>query len=154
MSAQLEMSLPEPDAFEVQLEKQWAKNRADQAAFWTEERKACAWAFGTIQMEETPWGGMAQYEQNTLVLMYRCERERASSFGADMRSAGYLEAMAEDAFRLNKALAEHWAEEIRVAFKRRQPCPIIPEPDFEWILDWAFLLAQVPSESLEPVAIP
>ncbi len=51
-------------------------------------------------------------------------------------------------YQQNKQLAEHWAAQIRQAFLDRRPCPIIAEPRFQWILQWAFEIAQVPAECL------
>lgn len=49
-----------------------------------------------------------------------------------------------------KALAMAWATVIQTAFLRREPCPIIAEPRFEWVLSWAFELAHVPRECVTP----
>jgi hypothetical protein len=63
--------------------------------------------------------------------------------------AGIVDAQAELHWQETKRLAESWAEEIRTAFKERKPCPIIPAPKFQHVLDYAFQLAAVPPECVE-----
>jgi len=53
-----------------------------------------------------------------------------------------------------KELSQHWANDIRKAFRDGKPCPIIPAPGFEIALDMAIDLAGIPKECLkaaEPV---
>lgn len=150
MSDQLELTLPDRDDLELRLERQWAKNAADQAAFWTDERLACSWAFGTIQIELTPWIGMKNYEQQALLNLWRTERDRAAMLRVPMRPAGYLEAMADHAYSIERERAESWAKVIQEDFKAGRPCSIKPAPDYEWVLNWAFQIALVPRECVPP----
>jgi hypothetical protein len=69
---------------------------------------------------------------------------------AALRRRDRLERMAADEYYNNrKALAESWAAEIRQAFLQQRPCPIKPEPQYRWVLEWAFTLAQMTPENLQ-----
>jgi hypothetical protein len=47
--------------------------------------------------------------------------------------------------RINRdeAIARAWAVQIREAWLKRQPCPIIPEPAFKHVLEMAMLYSGI-----------
>ncbi len=132
---------------EFELQRQWERNRKAQAHQWTDEAFCIRWACGCDDRDW--WNSLPQYERNAWLNRYRHERARLD-MGMTMRSAEYLLAVEKESYEESRRLAESWAEDIREAFKNRQPCPIQPEENYRHILDWAFRLAGVPAECLQP----
>lgn len=100
------------------------------------------WVAGSKPEDEAWWHALPSYEQQAWRNRHDVERHT----GRPMRSAGYIYNLEADAFEQTKKLANSWAAEIRLAWKNRQPCPIVPTPQFQHVLDYAFELAALRPE--------
>jgi hypothetical protein len=90
------------------------------------------------------WRALPSYERHNWVTHYKAEVALAGP-GKPIRTARQVHDMVSGGFEETKAMAERWAKEIEEAWKQRKPCPIIPEPAYRWVLDWAFRIAKVPT---------
>ncbi|MGV3756989.1 MAG: hypothetical protein ACO1QS_16530 [Verrucomicrobiota bacterium] len=97
------------------------------------------------------WRGLPEYRRNFYVRLYEGEELRQAQYKRPLKRS-FAEALAalDETVARDRDRAEAWTVEIRPAFLERKPCPIIPAPEFRWILDWALQLAQVPQECLVP----
>jgi hypothetical protein len=65
-----------------------------------------------------------------------------------MRSPQQVLAAEEESYRHHEQHAQRWALEIEEAFKQGKPLPFKPDPQFRWLLDWAYQLTKIPKECL------
>ncbi len=115
---------------------------------FSEDRLCAAWLANGFGDREF-WEHLRPYEQRSWLAQYREERIYADYHSKGrMRSAAFLAQLNEFGYQEAKRHAEYWARDLREAFVQRKPCPIIPEPRYRWILDWAFQLAQLHPDNL------
>jgi hypothetical protein len=144
---QFELPLPERSDLDVALEKQWRANEIAQAEYWGPDVHVIYWwAAGSWDREG--WEALPSYERDRWRTEYECERQLSIATGRPLQPAADIYRRAKAAVDQAEEIAESWAKEIRKAFLERRPCPIVPAPGFEGVLEWAFLKAQVPQECL------
>lgn len=136
----------EPEQFEIDFANPinpWADAEREEAKRWTPEALCILWVCGGRDDREW-WGRLPNYERDAWRNRYDCERAAADHSRRPMRSPGSILAELEEHFQQSKELAERWAQDIRDAFLKRQPCPIKAERSHEWVLAWALRLACIP----------
>lgn len=110
------------------------------------------WCAGRSADDLRWWNGLPEYERQAWRNRHEAERHRMRWQGDPvMREAGHVYSIETDHFADTKRLAQAWSEEIRKAWKLRQPCPIIPTPRFQHVLDWAFQMATLTPDHFPPV---
>lgn len=128
----------------------WAESAEREARNWTPEALARAWA---SQGDPDWWNTIPAYERRAWVGRWKHEQERLAA-GLTVRNPEHVLAIAEAEYANALALAKLWAEDIRHAFLDGRPCPIKPAPNFRHILDWAFQLAAIPRQCMNPQPTP
>ena len=128
------------------VERHWAHLAEIHAAEWIEEMYCLAWVVKESKVDPRNWkdwwDGLPKYERDSIFRMYQGERERVD-MGLEMRSFDYLKAVEEEAYQHSLAIVTKWAQDIRQAAVRGEPCPIRPLPQYQYMLDWAFDIAGV-----------
>lgn len=130
---------------EAEIQARWRRNEALYAEYWTDERRACVWAYGREDWPDSE----PLYRRRSTLNTFLEERERAEGSGLKMRTVIQADAENERRYQEKKAEAERMAVEIRAAFAAGKKCPFRMEPNFQWMLDWAIQLSCVPVASLE-----
>lgn len=143
----LALTDPTPEELhEREIQARWARNEAKHNEYWTDERRACVWAYGR---EDWPHS-VANYERRKVTLWFHEEQERKDRFPyLKFRTIHEVEAEHERDYQEQRRRAEAMAVEIRAAFASGKKCPFKMAPGFEWLLTWAIELSCVPVESLE-----
>ena len=144
---------PELDLAGNNLETVWNRRIQEDAAKWTEEALCLQWLCPQSSPDWDWWRGLRQFERDAWLQDYRYGRDQVER-GGRMPVAAVLAADRQAKWEQTQELAQHWANDIRKAFREGRPCPIIPAPGFEIALDMAIDLAGIPKECLkaaEPV---
>jgi hypothetical protein len=141
--AQLELDLAGE-----KLETVWNSRIQEEAAKWTEEALCLQWLCPRSTLDWDWWRGLRQFERDAWLQDYRHGRDHVEH-GGRMPVAALLAASRHANWEQTMELAQHWANEIRKAFRDRRQCPIIPAPGFEIALDMAIDLAGIPKECLK-----
>lgn len=136
---------PTPDELrEAEIQARWRRNLALHDEYWTDERRACLWAYGREDWPDSE----PLYRRRSTVHTFVEERDRAERYGIKMRTVIEADAENERRYQAKKAIAERMAADIRAAFAAGKKCPYRMEPEYQWMLDWAIQLSCVPIESL------
>jgi len=107
------------------------------------ELRIIRWCAGGTRLEDKRWWReLPEYKR-----VEWTHRYDAQVVSGRLKPAWLVEALADHDFRQHEKLAQAWANDLREAFKERRPCPIIPEPRYRHVLDWAFNLAQLDREN-------
>lgn len=130
------------------LETVWNRRIQENAAKWTEEALCLQWLCPQSSPDWDWWRGLRRFEREAWLQDYRYGRDQVEH-GGRMPVAAVLAADRQAKWEQTKELAQHWANDIRKAFRDRKPCPIIPAPGFEIALDMAIDLAGIPKECLK-----
>lgn len=96
------------------------------------------------------WRALPNYERNAWVMHYKAEAALARA-DKPMRPARLVHGLLFSSHDNFRNMATRWAMEIEEAWKAGKPCPIIPEPRFKWVLDWAFDIAKVPRHAIQEI---
>lgn len=130
---------------ETVLNGQWTSNRERDAKNWTTESMAMIWVLGVSDWAW--WNSFPVYQRRQWIGWYEtAQLTRRGSRADQMETFSQFKSYMDNAYAEDKSLAEHWATLIKEAWLHRQPCPIIPAPEYEHVLRMAFELASLKPE--------
>lgn len=135
----LTQKLTFPARFEECLQR-WAANEAAHRAEWTEENLCIAWVTESDGRHHREWwAGLPEYQRNFYFNLYRDERRRADYWNRGrMASLKTLLGELDEQCAWEEKAAQRWADEIREAAIRGQPCPFILHDDATGFESMAF----------------
>lgn len=144
----MKFNIPEADAIEdavAQLIGPAADAEAERKEREQTEMWASRWA---SQGDMAWWHSLFEYQRRAWVRRY--ENYCVCYPNLPLPSPQHALDAEEADYQFHLKWAESIADEIRVAFKNRQPLGRRMLPQYQWLLDWGFHLAQVPRECLMP----
>jgi len=130
------------------LETIWNGRIQEEAATWSEEALCLQWLCPQSSPDWDWWRGLMQFEREAWMQDYRYGRDQVEH-GGRMPVAAVLAASRQANWAQTLELAQHWANDVRKAFRDGKQCPIVPAPGFEIALDMAIYLAGIPKECLK-----
>lgn len=131
MTPQQEFDFTPLDPAEQELRDRWARNAAEHAAEWTEERLCIAWVTESDGRHWLDWWAqLPSYERDRWLHTYRFERQMADHSRRPMRPPHQFVVSKEETEQ-DRAIIDAMIRDIRQAAMERRPLPWTESNDMD-----------------------